>query len=935
MLRLKKARIKNARVYKDIEVDLEKQGIVSVKGKNGAGKSTLFNLIESTFFGSMPNGDKKNQLVKGKGNSSIIIECEKNGDEYVLEQKRVSGRWKYEITKNGKDDTPHAQKDQLSKIESILELNQKEFQGSVHLTQNGNHILIKGKPQERKEYISDFFNLDGRFEEVKEEAKEERRKVGKEIERLNALSQTRDTLREDFDEMSLMDESKLQSDLEKAKEAKEKLLSKKDDLKTSKEVAKKYEELLPLATSVENPEGELENCENRLAEIKATISQSELIEEYNVKARKNNLDLQTNMGQIKALKATIPEDWANLGYEYLVDFQNKLQIKKDSADKIKPLSDELNALKDVEEIDVTELEKDLEESRLELEQTKNLRTSGLEVERVKKELEEIPTYDVDLSVSFQDKIEALNNDIYSLNTKKDAYLKVKHLLEELDTYPIVTEIDLTQAEEDLRNIQNQKDFLQKKVDAISSGQCPTCGAQHSSENIQEDLNLLEQYRKSEQEFIAYISKVKEDNKVAQRRGQIISIVQGVESFSESDEENLKSLNNQLAELKEKSSLIEQAKQAQQKRTLLQSQIEGKLGWSGEDEYHLENSIADFKKLEQKINDTKKDNAIAQRRKVILAQIEGKELLTETEIQQYEALGTIVPNMKKLGDLERLIEGKDFEKVKDNIDVSDLTLEQTSINNKITELKTVIKAKENLPEKPEKTFSEYEQELEDLESKLSRVEEIFIKINQDIAVVDQNNTRYKKLKKQIEDMEEDLTKMPELKRHEYFWKVMEDAYGPKGLRVKHLDNIMNLIMGRLPIYTNYLFEEDMEFFHKCDSGQIEIFVRRKDDKGEVFEYDISSMSGGETKKLSIAFMLALSDAVPKRKRCNILILDEIDSPLDADSRYMFINELLPTLIKDYESIFVVSHSTESAQANVFDKTWTIENQPDQWTTITVD
>jgi DNA repair exonuclease SbcCD ATPase subunit len=134
MLRLKKAILKNARVYKDVEVSLENQGIVSVKGKNGAGKSTLFNLIESTFFGAMPNGDKKNQLVKGKGNSSITIECEKNGDDYILEQKRVSGRWKYVITKNGKDDTPHAQKDQLKKIESILDLTQKEFQGSVHLT---------------------------------------------------------------------------------------------------------------------------------------------------------------------------------------------------------------------------------------------------------------------------------------------------------------------------------------------------------------------------------------------------------------------------------------------------------------------------------------------------------------------------------------------------------------------------------------------------------------------------------------------------------------------------------------------------------------------------------------------------------------------------------------------------------------------------------
>jgi len=180
-----------------------------------------------------------------------------------------------------------------------------------------------------------------------------------------------------------------------------------------------------------------------------------------------------------------------------------------------------------------------------------------------------------------------------------------------------------------------------------------------------------------------------------------------------------------------------------------------------------------------------------------------------------------------------------------------------------------------------------------------------------------------LVQQIADLALKTVEMPKLMTDYLFWKKMVEAYGPKGLKVKHLSNIMDMVVSRMPHYANVLFQErGLTFSHSCDSDSISIIANRTMEDGEIFSKDISTFSGGEKKRVSVALVLTLADCVPAHKRSNILILDEIDDALDAAGQYRFVNDLLPMLKRDYESVFVISHAEEVKQAAIYDQFWKV-------------
>jgi len=73
-IRFKNLHIVNGRVFKDLKVKLDNQGIVSILGENGAGKSTIWNLLQANLFASTPSGHKKDALVKNKEDALIGLD---------------------------------------------------------------------------------------------------------------------------------------------------------------------------------------------------------------------------------------------------------------------------------------------------------------------------------------------------------------------------------------------------------------------------------------------------------------------------------------------------------------------------------------------------------------------------------------------------------------------------------------------------------------------------------------------------------------------------------------------------------------------------------------------------------------------------------------------------------------------------------------------
>lgn len=364
------------------------------------------------------------------------------------------------------------------------------------------------------------------------------------------------------------------------------------------------------------------------------------------------------------------------------------------------------------------------------------------------------------------------------------------------------------------------------------------------------------------------------------------------SAHETEEQKIQTIESEILELKDIINTLDTQNKNYQTRVALERTLQGIEIWTPEDEDELNRC-----------------------------------LLHAQALEQYAQLTTALENTQKMP-------------IQIEEDPTALNSELKNIEIAIQSIQQCLDAKSKLPNVTRTDPTLCQMEITNLTDKLQLITTEISELDRHLGVINTQNARAEKCKQQIADLVQKLSKLDMLKKKELLFQKLVDAYGPKGLIVKKLDNIMNLVMQRLPYYTNILFnDKDLEFGHRCDAGNIEIYVKRSEridirkkiPEYEVFEYDVSSMSGGEKQKLSISFVLTLADCVAINKKTNILILDEFDQNLDEEGQYNFVNELLPLLKQDYESIFVISHSTEVQQADVFDRVWKVEKE-NNWSRI---
>ena len=184
--------------------------------------------------------------------------------------------------------------------------------------------------------------------------------------------------------------------------------------------------------------------------------------------------------------------------------------------------------------------------------------------------------------------------------------------------------------------------------------------------------------------------------------------------------------------------------------------------------------------------------------------------------------------------------------------------------------------------------------------------------------------YESLSARVRELDVQLADWETTQKRKTLFEAMKAAYGPKGLKVIQLKKVCEAICNTLPKYTSLMFQEPrIEFFvdNDPDSVEIDFYIRRFTKHG-VEEYPVGKLSGGERKRLAVAFIFALADLVAPRKKCNLIILDEVGDALDSVGEYAFSSQLLPQLAQ--QSVIVTSHRP-GIQAARFDKEWVITKE----------
>ena len=328
---------------------------------------------------------------------------------------------------------------------------------------------------------------------------------------------------------------------------------------------------------------------------------------------------------------------------------------------------------------------------------------------------------------------------------------------------------------------------------------------------------------------------------------------------------------------------------------------------------------------------KEKNNKIKRKKLLEEHLAKIPLFSEDNIKQIAFLEKYIPLKKDYDEITSNLKILQRMEVTENVDVSDIPnilheIRQDGIL--IEELKKCQIAKKLLPKKPKQSEENLLKQRATYHNELLTIKEFIQTTTQAIGEYTVSNNTHQRLTLSLEDINKNLNKLDGLKKEEFFWSKMVDAYGPKGLRIQQLEKMMNLIIHQLPMYSSILFKEKkLQFKHKVDANNVRILACREEetDDGEInnFQHDISCFSGGEKDLMSTSFILTLSDCVPHQKKANILVLDEVDAQLSDDGKYRYTNQLLPMLRKKHSSIFVISHSKETQTANIYDQIWEIE------------
>jgi len=266
-------------------------------------------------------------------------------------------------------------------------------------------------------------------------------------------------------------------------------------------------------------------------------------------------------------------------------------------------------------------------------------------------------------------------------------------------------------------------------------------------------------------------------------------------------------------------------------------------------------------------------------------------------------------------------------------VEELSAERQEIETKLTKCEELVDTF-NQRSTIEQTLKNYpEEEMPDrayYEKLKTKVNDLSIDLK--VAIKEKSEYEYQlsqviSLSKKIKSAEEQLVDFEKIKNRLQLLDVLYVAYGDKGLKLKQITNLCKKLVERLGAYSHLMFQErNIKFSQNTEKENFDI-VAVRNYAGKEKQIDISEFSGGERKRLVPGLVLAQRDLLPNTKKTNLLLLDELDANLDPIAKQAFVNNLLPLLKSKFESTVVVAHSPEM-DSSIYDKRWRIERKNGQ-------
>jgi DNA repair exonuclease SbcCD ATPase subunit len=158
-----------------------------------------------------------------------------------------------------------------------------------------------------------------------------------------------------------------------------------------------------------------------------------------------------------------------------------------------------------------------------------------------------------------------------------------------------------------------------------------------------------------------------------------------------------------------------------------------------------------------------------------------------------------------------------------------------------------------------------------------------------------------LNQELDEIEEQLSKLSRSIRKKKIYESLVAAYGSKGIKTLAIQKIAEVLEANLNVYRSLVFAEPFRFKIEVTKSGMRVEVDRRNGH----KSDIRLLSGSEADCFRLLFMVALLPLVPSERRTNFCVLDEPDAHMDPATRDRFATHFLPALQQIVPSVNLIT------------------------------
>src|SRR5690606_9421938 len=134
--------------------------------------------------------------------------------------------------------------------------------------------------------------------------------------------------------------------------------------------------------------------------------------------------------------------------------------------------------------------------------------------------------------------------------------------------------------------------------------------------------------------------------------------------------------------------------------------------------------------------------------------------------------------------------------------------------------------------------------------------------------------YSKYRKDRTTLIETATPLKRAHKDNQLLAIAKKALGRDGFRTRRLESTMELFVNNLNEFVPLLWNEPFKFEIEIGKRKCDIIAHRNNKSGVV-----STISGSEKRRWQLLSALAMLRLLPANRRCDTIILDELEANLD--------------------------------------------------------